>query len=111
MNNTEEILITARNYMERLIPGIDNISEKFINDENEAMKDLLDGIEGIQYVAKVLTLIEIDVNIIESLNSYLNEIISAIENEDYILVGDLIKYEVIPVLSEVKNILSLEVVN
>lgn len=111
MNSTEEILITARNYMERLIPGIDTISEKFINGENEAMKDLLDGIEGIQYVAKVLTLIEIDVNIIESLNSYLNEIISAIENEDYILVGDLIKYEVIPVLSEVKNILSLEVVN
>ena len=111
MDNREEILITAKNYMERLIPGIDNISEKFINGEKEAMEDLLDVVEGIQYISKVLKLIEIKENIIEFLNSYLNEIINAIENEDYILIGDLMKYELIPVLLEVKSIIGLEVNN
>lgn len=111
MNNKQEILITAKNYMERLISGIDNISEKFINGEEDVMKELLDVVDGIQYISKVLKLIEIKENIIESLNYYLNEIINAIENEDYILIGDLMKYELIPVLLEVKSIIGLEVNN
>lgn len=111
MDNREEILITAKNYMEILIPGIDSLSERFINGEKDVMKDLIDVVEGIQYISKVLRLIEIKENIIESLNSYLNEIINAIENEDYILIGDLMKYELIPVLLEIKSRICLEVNN
>ena len=111
MDNREEILITAKNYMERLIHGINSLSERFINGEKDVMKDLLDVVEGIQYISKVLILIEIKENIIESLNSYLNEIINAIENEDYMLIGDLMKYELIPVLLEVKSRIGLEVNN
>lgn len=107
MNEKEEILITANKYMERLIPAIELLSDMFINGNKHAMNDLMDLIEGIDYITKVLDLVEIEPNIIEMLNEYLSEIINAIQNNDYILVGDLMKYELIPVLLKVSGMLSV----
>lgn len=105
MDNIENILITAKEYMENLLKGLEKISVRFINADKEAIKDLLPLIEGIDYICKVLYLVKVEETTIEVLNNYLNEIINALENEDYILVGDLIKYELIPILDEVNSIL------
>ena len=40
---------------------------------------------------------------IGELNEKLEEIIEALDNEDYILVGDLFNYEMAPILDEIKN--------
>ncbi|OSB16883.1 hypothetical protein B2H94_11895 [Clostridium sporogenes] len=49
---------------------------------------------------------EIDSKILLSLNSCFNGIIEGIKNEDYICLGDIFIYRLLPIINEVGNIFS-----
>lgn len=40
-----------------------------------------------------------------------SEVIEAMENEDYILVGDLFQYEVYPIIENYENVISKSLLN
>lgn len=107
MENKKEVLITAYNYIEDLKNGIENLSNAINGGNDEKGVKLIPLIcDGLNWLTQVINLTEDihsgDVSIVE-LNEKLEEIIEALENEDYILVGDLFNYEIIPILDEIKN--------
>lgn len=111
MEKKLEALETAKKYINNLKDGIDKIYD-YISEgkENNALGLIPDFAEGIQWLSQVLELtrdmhkndLTID-GLNDVLNDVLNQIVEAIENEDYILVGDLLKYEVYEMLDEIQQ--------
>ncbi|QBD85199.1 hypothetical protein EQG73_08260 [Clostridium tetani] len=107
MEQKLEALETAKNYIDNLKEGIDSIYN-YISEgkENDALSLIPDFAEGIEWLSQVLVLTKDvhkkDLNM-DELNDLLNEVVEAIENEDYILVGDLFKYEIYEILDELQQ--------
>lgn len=106
MNNEKmEALITANEYLNNLEGGIHQVVEAFQQeDENKGCSLIPLVADGINWIVDVINLSrdiqkeDIDVS---QINEKLEEVVEAIENEDYILVGDLFEYEVLPIIEEV----------
>lgn len=106
MNNEKlEVLKTADSYLDNLIKGIEDISELIqAGKEFEAINKIPQIIDGIDYILKAIILTKdihkesIDLG---SLNEQLEQIIEAFENEDYILIGDLFNYELLPIMENI----------
>ncbi|MEY7998805.1 hypothetical protein AB8U03_01110 [Clostridium sp. Mt-5] len=109
MNEKNEALKTADEYMDNLKSGISSAVEKFQSgEENSALQIIPLVIDGLQWIVQVVTLTkdiqkgEID---LFEFNKKLNEVVEAIENEDYVLIGDLFEYEIIPSLENMHIII------
>ncbi|WP_017752665.1 hypothetical protein [Clostridium tyrobutyricum] len=108
-NEKIEALKTADEYMNNLKNGISSIVEKFQSgNESEALNILPLAIDGLQWMAQVMTLTRDvqkgDLNLVE-FNEKLEEIVEAIQNEDYVLVGDLFEYEILPILENTHTVI------
>lgn len=105
MNNEQfEVLKTASDYIVKLEEGIKRAVEFFQNGEKEKGSEMVVYIvEGLQWITDAGRLTEevqkdkIDCN---QMLDKLNEIIEGFENEDYVLIGDLFEYEILPILGE-----------
>lgn len=107
MEQKLEALETSKNYIDNLKEAIDSIFN-YISEgkENNALDLIPNFAEGIEWLSQILVLTKEvhkkDLNI-DRLNDILNEVVEAIENEDYILVGDLFKYEIYETLDEMQQ--------
>lgn len=115
MEDKLEVLRDAYNYIDNLKKGIEDLSERINKGNEEKGLTLIPLIsDGLEWVTKVIELTK-DVQKEEvstgDLNEKLKEIIEAIDNEDYILVGDLFNYEIIPILDEIKGKIGIIVNN
>lgn len=107
MNKQIEVLITAKEYIEELKKGVDNVA-KYIQDGQEKNAfDLIAQIaDGIEWLLKVINLTEdyhqgkISEN---NINEKLFEIVQAFDNENYVLVSDLFKYEIVEILDIIQK--------
>ena len=109
MNEKIEALKTADKYMYNLKKGIQSVVEKFQGGmENDALNLLPFVIDGLQWMAQVITLTKDvqkgEINLFK-FNSKLKEVVEAIENEDYVLIGDLFEYEIIPMLEDTHKVI------
>lgn len=106
MNNEKmEALITANEYLNNLERGIHQVVEAFQQeDENKGCSLISLVADGIKWIVDVVNLTrdiqKEDINITQ-IDEKLEEVVEAIENEDYILVGDLFEYEVLPIIEEI----------
>ncbi|KGM92776.1 hypothetical protein Z968_13205 [Clostridium novyi A str. 4552] len=105
VNEKIEALVTANEYLNNLEEGIHQVVEAFQQeDENKGCSLIPLVADGIKWVVDVINLTR-DVqkeNIdISEIDEKLEEVVEAIENEDYILVGDLFEYEVLPIIQYV----------
>ncbi|NMA84922.1 MAG: hypothetical protein GX962_13795 [Epulopiscium sp.] len=102
-----ELLITAKDYLQRLQAGVSNIVD-FLRqgEEGKALEQIPLIIEGLKWLCEALdgTKNYHSIDIVQ-LNSALEEINVALENTDYILLGDVLEYELLPVLEEWFSIL------
>ncbi|MFR1380499.1 MAG: hypothetical protein ACLSTJ_16270 [Clostridium neonatale] len=110
-NKKIEILKTAYEYIDKLIEGIKNIVEEIQEgNEYEAIVIIPNVAEGMEWLINSIKLTE-DIQTepidLDSLNQQLKELIEAFENEDYILIGDIFNYELIPILNEFKDKISI----
>ena len=100
-----EVLETANDYMNNLKQGVTQLSEMIQEGkEQEAINVIPQVVDGIQWIIQAIELTkEVQKNDIgmDGINEQLNEIIDALENEDYILVGDLFNYEILPILENI----------
>ncbi|GAA0724303.1 hypothetical protein GCM10008905_18000 [Clostridium malenominatum] len=102
-----ETLITAKSYIDNLKDGVEKaFNYIYEGKEEKAISIMPHFAEGMEWLSQVLYLTK-DVHRekinIESINETLNEVVEALENSDYTLVGDLLNYEVYPLLDEIKN--------
>lgn len=108
MNNEMiEVLKTADEYLEKLKKGIINIVEKIqAGNEMEGLGGIPAVADGIEWIIEAINSTKpVQKEIIEfdDINQFLNEIVEAIENEDYTLTGDLFNYEILPILERIHD--------
>ncbi|WP_425448033.1 hypothetical protein [Dethiothermospora halolimnae] len=103
----KEVLLGIYNYLNKLEKGIEDIIERYQDgDEGQAnrmMVEVIDSmgwiIEGINSTGEIQKE-EIEV---DKINEHLKEIIMAFENRDYVLLGDLLEYEINPIIDDWKK--------
>lgn len=107
MNNEFEILVTANEYIDNLKNGVNKVAHCIeVGNEEEGISLIPLIADGIEWLLKVIDLTK---NIHEEnidttkISGKLCEIVEALENEDYILVGDLFNYEISDILEEIQN--------
>lgn len=107
MENKLEVLKDAYNYIDNLNSGIEELGNSINSGNEEKGVKLIPLIcDGIEWVIQVISLtkdMQKEKISIEDLNEKLEETIEALDNEDFILVGDLFSYEIAPILNEIKN--------
>lgn len=110
-----EALQTANEYIVKLEAGIIEATRLFKSgEEGQAVNMIHDIIDGIEWLSNVMRLtvgvhekkIEFD-----EINNQLVEIVEAFNNEDYILVGDLFEYEILPIIGQWKVIIRNSISN
>ena len=109
-------LENAEHYLEKLIPGIEKAAELFqLGDETEANQFFLNIIDGIDWLSQVFDGVVAALNIdIEStkikgktiqerkaqLINLTRQLVEANKNKDWVLVSDLLEYEILPFYGE-----------
>lgn len=100
-----EVLKSANQYMNNLKKGINNVNELIENGKYSEVCNTIYLIgDGIEWLTQAIFLTK-DIHKkkinIGDINEHLQNIVEALENEDYILIGDLFKYEILPILDRV----------
>ena len=112
-NEKIETLRIADEYLDNLKIGITNVVNLIQEgNEIEGINNVVPVLEGIEYISKVITLtkdVQKDIIELDDLNNQLNEMIEAFENEDYILLGDLLNYELLPVIEEIHEKIKMSI--
>lgn len=105
MNEQMETLVTANGYLNNLENGIHQVVEAFQQEDESRGCSLIPLVaEGIKWIVDAINLtrdVQKEPIDISDIDAKLEEVVEAIENEDYILVGDLFEYEVLPIIEEV----------
>lgn len=110
-----ETLQTANEYIVRLESGIiEGISLFKNNEESQAVEMLpyiIDGAEWLNDAMKLTVGIHSEEINYDEVREKLVEIVEAFNNEDYILVGDLLEYEILPVIGQWKVIIRKSIIS
>lgn len=107
MEKEVETLNTSIEYINNIKKLAKEISDKINSgEENNGIKLIYFLVDEFQLLIQLIEITKKNHDgkiTIGNTNSILSEIIEAMENEDYVLVGDLFEYEFIPVLEEIQN--------
>ncbi len=113
--------VNAEEYLEKLIPGIEKAAELFrLGNEQEANQYFLNIIDGMTWFSQVVVVIAEAVGIdsrreifggnsietrLKILTGFSKQLVEANKNNDWVLVADLLEYEIQPYYSEWADIL------
>lgn len=105
MNEKIEVLNTANEYLGNLENGINQLIDAFEKEDYgkgcSYISLVAEGIGWIMDVIKLTKEVQSEPINVDVIDEKLEEVVEAIENEDYTLVGDLFKYEILPIIKEV----------
>lgn len=105
INDQIKALQTADEYLVRLKSGVNDVVDLINDDKNEEACELIPLIsEGLDWLIKVIILTkesQKDEILISDSSEHLNEIVEGLDSKDYMLVGDLFNYEILPILDRV----------
>ena len=115
-------LANALDYLERLIPGFEKAADLFrIGNEQEANRYYLQILEGIDWFSQVVNIImqpETGLLVVpgsdneslevrqEKLTDLMSQMLEANKNQDWVLLADLLEYEMVPFYKDWEKILS-----
>ena len=115
-------LTNALGYLKKLIPGFEQAADLFrAGNEQEANKYYLQILDGIDWFSQVISIImkpdegklELldadDENLQvrqEKLTDLMNQMLEANKNQDWVLLADILEYEMVPFYKDWENILS-----
>lgn len=104
ISEADDLSKTLNDYLLKLIPAIKECAGYYQSGKlNEGSNLLLNMIEGLNWVVSVVAKIGLQDHNIGEINLKLNEVVKAFENKDFILVGDLLEYEILPVMEALLN--------
>lgn len=102
-----EILEETFEYIDRLINGINTVMNGYRSgNEGKAHELMVHVIDGFSWVLEVINATKLSKNIDITINEFLEEMIIAYKNLDYVLLCDLLEYEIIPVLENIRKIIN-----
>lgn len=102
-----EAFESAVHYIGRIQSGVPKIVESFQSGrEDLGANMMIDLIGGIQWMVNLVTLtnehLKVEETKVECLNTTLSQLNIAYENLDYVLIGDVLEYELLPVIDSLK---------
>lgn len=98
------ILKETYDYIYRLIDGINIVMDNYRSgNEGKAHELMVHVIDGFSWVIEVINVTKLSKNIDITINEFLDEMITAYKNMDYVLLCDLLEYEIIPVLENIRE--------
>lgn len=105
--NTNEILEDYYKYNENVIKELKIITTDLKNDDTSAIAEkfsfFAEGLQWLEAVALYLKNQGMQVSYsLNDLESYLTSLVSAMEKQDYIMLSDIIEYELIPYFENLK---------
>jgi hypothetical protein len=115
-------LVNALDYLKKLIPGFEQAAILFrAGNEQEANKYYLQILDGIDWFSQVVSIImspdEDKMKLLdaddqslqvrqEKLTDLMNQMLEANKNQDWVLLADILEYEMLPFYKDWENILS-----
>lgn len=97
-----EVIESIKAYLSRLIPGVENtVNLLRITGEDGVLEDLSDIFEGLEWLIEAVALttdaVEEPLDI-SGVTAILPEMLDSLENTDYVVLADLLEYEIMPIL-------------
>ena len=111
-------LSNALDYLEKLIPGFDQAADLFrMGNEQEANKFYIQILDGMDWFSEVINIVmdsefkrsapEDTLRLRQAkLTDLMNQMLEANKNQDWVLLADILEYEMIPFYKEWKTILT-----
>lgn len=110
-------LTNAKEYLEKLVPGFQKAADLFrMGNEQEANQYYLQILEGIDWFSQVLlTIVNAQVDIFKEqtleerqkkLTEFMAQMLEANQNQDWVLMADLLEYEMAPFYKDWQEVLS-----
>lgn len=109
-----DLTVSLNQYSTRAIPIIKQLTEQFYQSPTEEswgmLQDLLEGLNWVYSTIKSIGNTELNeykqnlLNVANHLEAELPNLLDAMESHDYILIGDIISYEILPQFEAVKLI-------
>ena len=115
-------IANALNYLKKLIPGFEQAADLFrTGNEQEANKYYLQILDGIDWFSQVVSVImkpddgktelpDADGESLqvrqEKLTDLMSQMLEANQNQDWVLLADILEYEMVPFYKDWENILS-----
>jgi hypothetical protein len=126
LSNLKELvatnLVNALDYLKKLIPGFEQAADLFrAGNEQEANKYYLQILDGIDWFSQVVSIImkanegkmelpDADDESLQvrekKLTDLMKQMLEANKNQDWVLLADILEYEMIPLYKDWENILS-----
>lgn len=107
-----ETLLELEKYNQKLTLASEDIVNLLREQrEDKALGLFISAIDGFNWVLEVISytkfiLEEYDfIGDFENINEIFKEMIEALQNQDYVLLGDLIEYEMVPFLKDIQSTL------
>lgn len=105
----KETIDMYNDYIPKVINGcnviISDFRENNIGDALISLNNLIGGLEWLEQAGTLLTINKVNNTIqIDSMNSELEELNKALENQDYFLAADIIEYEILNVFKNFKGL-------
>jgi hypothetical protein len=110
-------LTNAKEYLEKLVPGFQKAADLFrMGNEQEANQYYLQILDGIDWFSQViLTIVNAQVDIFKeqnleerqkNLTNIMAQMLEANQNQDWVLIADLLEYEMTPLYKDWEEVLS-----
>lgn len=109
-----DLTVSLNEYSNRAIPSIKQLTEQFYQTPTEEawgmLQDLLEGLNWVYSTIKSIGNTELNeykenlLNIANHFEVELPNLLDAIENYDYILIGDIISYEILPQFESIGSV-------
>lgn len=99
-----EALATAHSYIQTLYDNIKEVIEdtrvKSDRDNSEKLVQIFDGLEWVLEVIVLTQDIQLQKINVDNIKNILHEIIDALQNADFLIIADLLEYEILEKLEE-----------
>lgn len=111
-----DALLTAEEYLEQALPEIESLAAEFYQGPSEEswerFQQLLEGVEWLNQLVAVIDQNKQKpgnwqdyISLIDRLKEQLQSLHEALETRDYVVIGDLLKYEITPCFQEFRRII------
>ncbi|TBL72998.1 hypothetical protein [Paenibacillus thalictri] len=113
------IVESMHEYVQRVIPEINRLNEEFYGNMNKPWDRLIELLQGCEWIIEVVDILKIPgtdyneiknysqlVTLTEALQKQFSELEQAMNNTDMVLIGDILKYEILPIFEEFQISLS-----
>ncbi|MFR9710710.1 hypothetical protein ACL02P_15180 [Paenibacillus sp. MB22_1] len=102
-----ETKLVVREYLEKLVPACHELADQFYGGVNEEgwklFSQFIEGLDWLIHAFEFMQVLNRDLNlnpIIKELQVIISELSSGVQNQDLVLVGDLIQYEIVTALEK-----------